>query len=290
VIAILGGLGAALMWATATLTSSRAGRLIGASSTLAWMMVVGLVLATPLAVASGPLPAFTPTLVAWLAGSGVGGVLGLLLAYRGLRLGKVGVVAALTSTEGAIAAVLAVVAGERITTPVLLMLCVIAGGIATVAFAAGDAAQPADADVEHDERDERRAVMFGVAAALCFGVAIYSTAQVGMVMSPFAATLPVRVVGVFGVFVPMALAGRLRLTRPAVPMVVLIGVAEVLGYASYVVGARESIAISAVLASQFAAITAVAAFILFRERLSLTQRSGVITIVLGVAVLTAVRG
>jgi multidrug transporter EmrE-like cation transporter len=34
----------------------------------------------------------------------------------------------------------------------------------------------------------------------------------------------------------------------------------------------------------------VAALILFRERLSLTQRSGVITIVLGVAVLTVVRG
>jgi drug/metabolite transporter (DMT)-like permease len=275
------------MWATATLTSSRAGRLIGASSTLAWMMVVGLALATPLAVVSGPLPAFTPTLVAWLAGSGVGGVMGLMLAYRGLRIGKVGVVAALTSTEGAIAALLAVVAGERITTPVLLMLCVIAGGIATVAFAAGDAVHPGEANVEHDER---RAVMFGIAAALCFGVAIYSTAQVGMVMSPFAATLPVRVVGVCGVFVPMALAGRLRLTRPAVPMVVLIGVAEVIGNASYVVGARESIAIAAVLASQFAAIAAVAAFILFRERLSLTQRSGVITIVLGVAVLTAVRG
>ncbi len=286
-IAILGGLGAALMWASSTLTSSRAGRLIGASSTLAWMMVVGLVVATPLAVASGPLPNFTPTLVAWLAGSGVGGVVGLLFAYRGLRVGKVGVVAALSSTEGAIAAVFAVVSGEHLTVPVLLMLLVIAGGIVAVALAAGGAVLAEEVNVEHDER---KAVMFGVAAALCFGVAIYSTAQVGMVMSPFAATMPVRVVGFFGVFVPMALAGRLRLTRRAVPMVVLIGVAEVIGNASYVVGARQSIAIAAVLASQFAAIAAVAAFLLFRERLTLTQRSGVITIVLGVAVLTAVRG
>ena len=286
-IAILGGLGAALMWATATLTSSRAGRLIGAPSTLAWMTAVGLVFAIPLTVASGPLPPITPTIFAWMAGSGVGGVAGLLLAYQGLRIGKVGVVTALTSTEGAIAAVLAVVAGEHLTIPVLLMLCVIAGGIATVAFAAGAEGLPAEAV---DPRNERRAVLLGVASALCFGVAIFSTGQMGMVMSPVAATLPVRVVGVFGVFLPMALAGRLRLTRDAVPMVVLIGVAEVVGNASYAFGARESIAIAAVLASQFAAITAVAAFILYHERLSLSQRSGVITIVLGVAVLTAVRG
>ncbi|MGA3056439.1 MAG: EamA family transporter [Candidatus Limnocylindrales bacterium] len=285
--AILGGLGAAVMWATSTLTSSRSSRIIGPSSTAAWMMLIGLVCAVPLAAVSGPMPALTPALAGWLAGSGVGGVAGLLLTYKGLRVGKAGVVSALASTEGAIAAVLAVIAGEHLTIPVMAMLCVIAGGIATVALATGDAAQPADAS---SGRDERRAVMFGVAAALCFGVTIFSTAQVGKVMTPFAATLPVRVVGVAAVFVPMALAGRLQMTRRAVPMVVVIGVAEVLGNAAFVVGSRESIAISAVLASQFAALTAVAAFILFRERLSPQQRFGIVAIVLGVAALTVVRG
>jgi drug/metabolite transporter (DMT)-like permease len=285
--AILGGLGAAVMWATSTLTSSRSSRIIGPSSTVAWMMLIGLACAVPLALVSGPMPAVTPALAGWLAGSGVGGVAGLLLAYRGLRIGKAGVVSAITSTEGAIAAVLAIVAGEHLTIPVMAMLCVIAGGIAAVALAAGDAAQLGDTS---GERDERRAVLFGVAAALCFGVAIFSTAQVGKVMTPFAATLPVRVVGVVAVFIPMALAGRLQMTRRAAPMVFVIGVAEVLGNAAFVVGTQESIAIAAVLASQFAALTAVAAFILFRERLSPQQRAGVVAIVVGVAALTAVRG
>ena len=73
-------------------------------------------------------------------------------------------------------------------------------------------------------------------------------------------------------------------------MIVLIGAAEVFGNVSYVVGSRESIAISAVLASQFAAVGAVAAFFLFHERLSVGQRSGIVAIALGVALLTAVRG
>jgi drug/metabolite transporter (DMT)-like permease len=303
-IAIVGGLGAAFMWATANLVSSRSGRLIGSSSTVAWMMLVGLVTTTPLALASGPVPPLTPMLAVWLAGSSLGSVSGLLLVYRGLAIGKVGVVTALASTEGAIAAVLAVIAGERLTLPVAVMLCVIAVGIAIVALAAGDAAratsQPAEAAARREAggaiaeprsgpTPERQAALFGATAALCFGVTIYSTAQLGLSMPPFMAVLPVRVLGTAVVFLPMALAGRLRMTRRAAPMVVLIGVAEVLGNAAYVVGSRESIAIAAVMASQFAAVAAVAAYFLFRERLSPAQRSGVVAIVVGVAMLAAVR-
>jgi drug/metabolite transporter (DMT)-like permease len=301
-IAILGGLGAAFMWASANLVSSRSGRLIGSSSTVAWMMLVGLVTATPLALASGPVPPLTPMLAVWLAGSSLGSVSGLLLVYRGLAIGKVGVVTALASTEGAIAAVLAVIAGERLTLPAVVMLCVIAVGIAIVALAAGDAAQAqpkeaaarreaggAIAEPRSGPTPERQAALFGATAALCFGVTIYSTAQLGLSMPPFMAVLPVRVLGTAVVFLPMALAGRLRMTRRAAPMVVLIGVAEVLGNAAYVVGSRESIAIAAIMASQFAAVAAVAAYFLFSERLSPAQRSGVVAIVVGVAMLAAAR-
>ncbi len=283
-IAILGGLGAAILWAAANLTSSRAGRLIGSTSTVAWMMLVGVLIAAPLGLASGPVPSITPTLAFWLACSGIGGVIGLLLVYRGLRIGKIGVVTAITSTEGAIAAVLAVVAGESLTIPVAAMLCVIAVGIAAVALATSGTTEPVAV------ADERRAVILATFAALAFGISVYGTGQLGQSMPPLMAVLPARICGFVGVFIPMALTGRLQMTRAAVPMVVLIGFAEVFGNASFVVGATESIAISAVLASQFAAVAAVAAFFLFRERLSFGQRSGVVTICMGVALLTAVRG
>jgi drug/metabolite transporter (DMT)-like permease len=282
-IAIFGGLGAAFLWAGANLTSSRAGRLIGASSTVAWMMLVGVFIAGPLALLSGPVPPMTTELAFWVAGSSLGGVIGLLLVYRGLRFGKVGVVTALASTEGAIAAMIAVIAGEQLTLPVMAMLCVIVAGIAIVAFATEDTTEAVAPGAE------RRAVLYGATAALAFGVTVYSTAKLGQSMPPLMAVLPVRILGVVGVFIPLALTGRLRLTRPAVPMVVFIGAAEVFGNASYVLGSRQSIAIAAVLASQFAAIGAIAAFFLFRERLSIGQRSGVVAIALGVAMLTAVR-
>jgi len=305
-IAILGGLGAAFMWAAANLASARSSRLIGASSALAWMMLVGLVVTAPLVPFAGPVPQLTPVLAFWLAASGLGSVIGLFFVYRGLRIGKVGPVLAIASTEGAIAAVVAVIAGERLTIPVALMLGVIAVGIAVVALATGDTAEAsgaAGAAGEHGvsataaaspvlrpgRSAERQATLFGTAGAIAFGFSIYGTAQAGLALPIIIAIMPARVAGVALVFVPMALAGRLRMTRRAVPLVVITALGEVLGNVAYVVGARESIAIAAVLACQYAAVGAVAAFFLFRERLSLLQRSGVVAIAVGVAILTAVR-
>ena len=293
-ISILGGFGAATFWAAANLASSRSSRIIGPSATVAWMMLVGLAVSAPFALASGPMPPITPSLAVWLTASGVGGVIGLLLVYRGLRIGKVGVVLALASTEGAIAAVFAVVAGESLTVPTAVVLGVIAIGVATVALAGGSGAEPAqtgEGGEPHVGRGaERRAAMWGAAAAIAFGFSIYGTARIGQSLPLAMAVLPARVVGVAFVFVPMALAGRLRMTRRAAPLVVIVALGEVLGNVVYIIGSRESIAVTAVLASQFAALAAVAAFVLFHERLSARQRSGFVAIAVGIAALTLVRG
>ena len=89
------------------------------------------------------------------------------------------------------------------------------------------------------------------------------------------------------VTLPILLSGRLRLTRAALPLLIVAGVGEVLGSTLSAWGARESIAIIAVMGSQFAAISAVAAFVLFGERLARVQVAGVVLIVVGVTVLAA---
>ena len=79
------------------------------------------------------------------------------------------------------------------------------------------------------------------------------------------------------------------MTREALPLVAASGVLEVLGLVAYNIGAREGIAVAAVLSSQFAAMAAVAAYFLFRERLARIQIAGVVVIALGVAVLTGLQ-
>jgi drug/metabolite transporter (DMT)-like permease len=182
VIAIAGGLGAAVLWASSSLGSSRSSRMLPAGSVLSWIMLVGLL--TDLMVSAGsaaPAPTGTGTWVL-LAAAGVGNVL------------------------------------------------------------------------------------------------------------PSAwAVLPPRLVGVIAVAAPLALIGRLKLSRRAAPYLILSGMAEIAGFWSYSIGARQSIAVAAVLASMFASVTALGAYLLFHERLTRDQLLGVAIVAVAVAALTGSR-
>ncbi|HKE51455.1 MAG TPA: EamA family transporter [Actinomycetes bacterium] len=283
-IAVLGGLGAALAWAVAALCSARASRLIGSTATLAWAMLIGLVAISPLLLASGSV-SLGRTELAWMGLSGLGNIIGLLAVYRAFQFGKVGIVAPIVSTEGAIAAVVSVAAGEPLSVAAGIVLGVIVAGVAVVA-AAGSA------DVVQDRsgiRHQPIATGYAIGAAISFGLSLYATGQVGATLPAAWAVLPARLIGVLAVAVPLALLSRLRLTRTAAPLVVAVGLAEVTGFMSFTVGATAGIAISAVLASQFAAVAAVAAHFLFGERLSARQAAGAATIAVSVALLTAIQ-
>jgi len=281
-IAIFGGLGAATVFAVATLCSSRSTRMIGPGPVLAWVMTIGLLIVIPWAAVVGFPDGVGADDAGWLAVAGLGNVLGLLCAYSALRIGKVGVVAPIVSTEGAIAAVIAAIAGEEIAGGVGLTLAVIAVGI----LLAATAREPFSLA---SEASGRLVALYAVAAALLFGVSLYATARVSADLPIVWALVPARLAGVFVVALPLVLTSKLRLTRRAVPLVIGSGIAEVTGFALFAVASRHGIAVSAVLASQFAAIAGIAAFLLFGERLTRLQLTGVALIVVGVSVLTGLQ-
>jgi drug/metabolite transporter (DMT)-like permease len=113
---------------------------------------------------------------------------------------------------------------------------------------------------------------------------------VSATLPPAWVVLPSRLVGVILVAVPLYLTGRLRISRAALPFIVLTGFVEVVGFTTYSIGAQADIAITSVLASMFAPIAAVAAFILFRERLAPRQILGIALVVVGIAALGVLAG
>jgi drug/metabolite transporter (DMT)-like permease len=278
-LAILGGFGAALAFATATLCNSRASRMIGPTTLLAWVMLLGLALVGPLAAIEGTPDGLDREAVLLLAVAALGNVAGLLLAYAGLRIGKVGIVGPVISTQGAIAAVIAVLAGEALAPGAGVLLAVIAVGIFLAAGSSEGGASEGDA----------RAALYALGGAACFGASLYATGKVSADLPVPWALLPARLLGTVLVTLPVIATSRLRMTRAALPLVLVSAVCEVAGFALFALGARHGIATSAVLASQFGAIAAVAAYILFRERLASVQRAGVVVIVVGVGALTAVQ-
>jgi drug/metabolite transporter (DMT)-like permease len=278
VIAVLGGLGAAACWSCGTLCAARASRLVGAQAVLAWVMLVGFAVVAPPAAVNGVPGALHGRLVVWFALSGAGNVGGLLFAYDAMRLGKVSIVAPITSTEGAIAAVVAVAAGESLRLASGIVLAAVAGGVVLASRTPGD-----------DRDHPARATALAVSAAGMFGISLYATAKVSAALPLVWALVPPRLVGMAAVTLPILARGRLRIASAAAPFVVVSGLCEVAGFASYAEGSRHGIAVAAVLASQFATLTAVAAFVLFRERLGRVQLVGVAVVAVGVATLSALQ-
>ena len=190
-IAILGGLGAALAFAITTLCSARASRSIGALATLGWVMLVGLVPAVVAVLAWGG-EAPHGSQFGWLAVSGLGNVAGLALVYAAVRRGKVGVVAPITSTEGAVAAVIAIALGEEISAGVGFSLALVVVGVVLSAAAPGV-----------EGRTSPAAVALACGAAAAFGAGIYATGRVSQELSIAWAMLPARAVGVVLVTLPL---------------------------------------------------------------------------------------
>jgi drug/metabolite transporter (DMT)-like permease len=276
--AILGGFGAALCWSVAMLCSSRASRDVGALPSLAWVMAVGFVIVAPFVVIAGSHP--TGAQAAWLLVAGVGNIVGLIFEYTAVRSGKVGVVAAIASTEGAVAAVLSALAGEPISASVAAALALVATGVVLATLEQTD---------DDANRRSTKAIVLAFGAALSFGVSLYSVGHVSGDVAFAWLLIPARLVGVLAITLPLAIRGTLRIARRTTPFVVSAGVAEVAGVAAFAWGAQDSIGITSVLGSQFAAISAVGAFVFFGERLRRIQVVGVAAIVIGVGLLAALR-
>ena len=305
--AIIGGLGAAVLWATATLCSSRSSRMIGSRLVLGWVMIVGVVVGLPIAIVSPGPATLEPSTLALLGLAGMCYVVGLQLTYAALRIGKVSIVAPIVATEGAIAALIAVALGDRIGIVAGVMLAVIAVGVVLSTLdpgrtdvAAGDFDLVADAidgpaaadptiPTATGERpiDTRRAGLLAIAAALVFGVGLVAAGRSATLVPVAWVALVARLVGIVVVVVPLVLQRRLYVTRTTLPLVLVAGVGEVIGSMLSAWGSRESIAITAVMGSQFAAVAALVAFLLFGERLGRVQVAGVALIVGGVSVLAA---
>jgi drug/metabolite transporter (DMT)-like permease len=277
VIAILGGLGAAGAWALTTMCYSRASQSLDSGSVIALSMLVGLAVTAPLVLASGIPSELDREAVGLLALAGCCNIGGLLLAVGALRIGKVGIVAAVISTEGALAAVIAVVAGEALAPGAGLTLAVIAAGIALASTGSEEL------ETEHASTHTTVAVLLALGAAIAFGVNLYATGKISEDLPVVWALLPARVVGVAVIALPLLATRRLRTDRDATPVVVAAGIGEVIGFACFALGARDGIAVTAVLGSQFGAVAAVAAYFLFRERLTRLQTAGIAVVAVGVA-------
>lgn len=280
-MAIAAGLLAALVWAAGNLAASRATRAMAPESLLAGISLLGLAMCAPILIVEGLPRDGSGGALFWLTLGGVANIAGLSLLYMAYRVGDVSLVAPITATEGAIAALIAIAAGERLHLIVVVLLALIVVGVVR-------ATDTDTAQVALSGRFSWGVVTVAGLGAICFGVGLFATGRASAhEQFGWIAASP-RIVGVLCIALPLVLRGRLRITRAGAPLLLLAACGEVGGFSLYSYAAHRSLAIAAVLASLFAAFAVVGATILFGERMNRGQWAGVAMIVVGVAALGAV--
>ena len=220
-IAILGGLVAAAMWAASALCISRSTRMIPPVAVLGWVLLIGSVISAPFALAQGVPAELGREQVVLLVVTAIGNTTGLLLVYSSLRFGKVGVVAPITSAQGAAAAVIAVAAGEQIATGAGVALAAIVVGVVLSSMSRTNEAG--------SDRREGLAIGLAIGAALFFGLGLFAMGRLSEDIPIAWIIFPSRTIAVVFVTIPLAVTGRLRMTREAAPLVVASGLLEVAG-------------------------------------------------------------
>ena len=218
--------------------------------------LVGMALTLVIAVVrSEPIPMGMDLLLCAVAG--VLGGIGITALYRGLAIGRMGIVAPIT---GVLAAVIPVAAGFLLEgLPSTLVLVGI--GLAIVAVVLVSRV----ADEDGGRSGLLEALVAGTAIG-CFGVVIAQIGE-GFVFSSLTVIRGVQAVLV--TLVVVATSAAWRLDRRVVPLVVAVGVLDMLGNASYLLGVQAgALAIASVLSSLYPVTTVILAAVLLRERVT----------------------
>jgi drug/metabolite transporter (DMT)-like permease len=213
--------------------------------------------------------------------AGGGNIVGLLLNYTALTLGKVSVVAPIATTEGAIAATISILLGEPITAALFVALSVVVTGVVLTAWGP-------EGDESAGTKGGPLFLAVAISSALLFGVSLYAVGHASLLVPAAWVVAAGRIIGVVCLTLPLMLTGRFRMTRAVLPLVVLCGCTEVVGFLVIAWGAQESIAVTSVLSSQFAVLTAIASMYL-GERVLRHQLAGALLTGLGVAAVTLVQ-
>ena len=275
---VLLALGASLTWGFADFGAGVGARRLPVPVVLAVSQAAGLALVAVVVAASGrPVPSAAQ--LAWGAGAGVMGVLGLAAFYRALAVGTMGIVGPITATAAAVPVAYGLARGER---PSALQ-----GVGVALAFlgVVGASLEPA---AEAGARKIGAGVGLSLVGAAGFGFTLVALSRASAGGAAWA-TLSMRAVGA-PLVVAAALVLRPRGMRPSRSWLLLVAVGLGDTGATILYGLATThglLSVVSVLASLYPVVLIVLARTFLAERLAHLQLAGVAAALAGVALISA---
>ncbi len=288
-MAVVFGLAAALLWGGTDFLIRIIGRGMGVHKAMVYAQGVGA-LGLGLWLVLDPAmrqPLHHPAPSALLAGIGAApiGLLATVSLYRGLQVGRVGLISPITGAYGAVTAVLSLASGEKIGAAAIMGIALMVGSVLVCL--------PARAPVagrDPQSLGDRAGIAYAVTACIGFGVQFWIQ---GRFATPsLGAIVPVWLYYAISTLVLAAAALILRpslaLSPPDAGAMLGTGAIAVVGYLAVSAGlATGQVAIVTVLSSLQSAITVGLACLFLDERLALHQWLGVAIVAGGLGLIHA---
>jgi drug/metabolite transporter (DMT)-like permease len=270
------GLATALSWGSADFLGGSVSRRSTPLATVVPSQAVALAIAiVVLVVVREPTPPVAA--LAWAALAGCGAFVALSCLYRALTTGAMGLVASIAAVVGAGLPVIAgAVFGDRLTAADVTGIGLALVAIVLVTRPVGPAVLTREGII--------LAILSGVGAG-CFFIGMGQSADAGGGTWWPIALSHTTCLGLAFVF--LAATGGLQWPpRSVVPILTVIGLTDVLGSAFFLLANTQgSLSISAVIASQHPAATAVLARIVTKERLARSQLAGILVALVAIALI-----
>lgn len=262
---VIFGLLASVGWGIADFGGGLASRRAPVLGVLLWSQVASLAVGVPILLASSE-PAMRPADILISLAGGILGALALALLYRGLSVGRMGVVAPVAAVITAGVPVLFGFATEGV--PSVFSLVGIAFAVLSVVLVSR---QPAAAD------GRPSGILYAIGAGTIFAAFTISASRLGddLIVSP---VLLIRFASILTVST-WILIGRQpwRVSRRLLPALVAIGVIDMIATATYLSAITIGpLAIAAILASLYPVVTTMLAVVVLRERMTPTHVAGIL--------------
>jgi len=274
-LTILLGLAAAGCWGIPDVWLAQAARSVGPLAVLFGSVLIGTAAIAPAAFFVEP-PGWTlrGVLLAVLVGALTASA--YHVAFTAFKHGSVSIVAPIIACEGAVAAAIAIAAGERLSGLVFGLLPVAVVGVVLAAMGEGGG---------------RAGAVPAVIAAGMWGTILVLTVPVADDLGVFWGFLLIRLSALAWALPPALKTGAVLRWRADPWRVLAWGLGDSGAYLLFVAAAeRGPVAVASVLAAQFATVAVVVATVFYGERPRLRQLAGVALVIAAVSAIAAVGG
>ena len=282
-VALLGIL-SALSFGIGDFLARFSSREVGFKNSLFWMLVIGaifyLILFSFFGDGLNPNPM-------GLSNSFLSGILimfGLLCLYRGLQMGPVSIVAAITASNPLIVFLIRYALGSEPTLLQWLSTLVVISGAILVSFSANSFQE----SLGLTKKQIKESVIISFMASITLALGLIFSQEATNTLEPLETVIYIRFFSLLGIsLILLFTKSKITLTKKAVPILFFQGILETSGYfclVSAYIFDKASIAV--VISSGFGLVTIILARLILKEQISKLQSVGIFLTFLGVFGLT----